>query len=251
METRIKRYSRKNRIKRKIKKMGFWKMIRFILKNLNKEIIYLTVGTIYLTYTIFKCINNVIASLFMMFPRIVKVTVIYLLIINTVINFSSIFNNNTIKKYEVKALSITSVKSLEQENNGVEEQKEEICIFDSVSCKIHKVGQKIGLNEEQILISIAISRWETGNYTSKAFLEKNNVGGMMCSSGLINYSSLEEGIEKFLLNLRDNYFNIGLDTIEKIQPKYCPVGAANDPNGLNKHWLSGVTNMYNELRSSK
>lgn len=74
-------------------------------------------------------------------------------------------------------------------------------------------------------MSIAISKWETGNYTSVAFRSKNNVGGMMCSSGLITYGSLEEGIIAFLNNLKYNYFDIGLDTLEKIQPKYCPIGA--------------------------
>ena len=50
-----------------------------------------------------------------------------------------------------------------------------------------------------------------------------------------------------LNNLKYNYFDIGLDTLEKIQPKYCPIGAANDPTGLNKYWLSGTQKKYNEL----
>ena len=28
------------------------------------------------------------------------------------------------------------------------------------------------------------------------------------------------------------------------QRRYCPVGAANDPTGLNKNWLAGVTRYY-------
>lgn len=108
-------------------------------------------------------------------------------------------------------------------------------------------GKEIGLSEEQILISIAISKHETGNYTSYAFKELNNVGGMMCNSGLRSYDSLDDGIEAYLNNLKYNYFDIGLDTLEKIQPKYCPIGAANDPTGLNKYWLSGTQKKYNEL----
>ena len=75
----------------------------------------------------------------------------------------------------------------------------------------------------------------------------NNVGGMMCNSGLRSYDSLDDGIEAYLNNLKYNYFDIGLDTLEKIQPKYCPIGAANDPTGLNKYWLSGTQKKYNEL----
>ena len=62
------------------------------------------------------------------------------------------------------------------------------------------------------------------------------------------YNSLDEGIEKFLINLKNNYFDIGLTTLEKIQPKYCPIGAKNDPTGLNKHWLNGTNKMLEELR---
>ncbi len=29
-------------------------------------------------------------------------------------------------------------------------------------------------------------------------------------------------------------------TIAGVQKIYCPVGAANDPKGINKYWLSGV-----------
>ena len=70
---------------------------------------------------------------------------------------------------------------------------------------------------------------------------------MMCNSGLITYNSLDEGIEAFLINLKNNYFDIGLDTLDKIQKKYCPIGAKNDPTGLNKNWLNGVNKMYEEF----
>lgn len=70
---------------------------------------------------------------------------------------------------------------------------------------------------------------------------------MMCNSGLRSYDSLDDGIEAYLNNLKYNYFDIGLDTLEKIQPKYCPIGAENDPKGLNKYWLSGTQRKYNEL----
>lgn len=115
------------------------------------------------------------------------------------------------------------------------------------ACKIQKKALEIGMTEEQALISVAISKWETGNWTSVAYNQKNNIGGMMCRSGLISYNSLEEGINEFVINLKRNYFDIGLTTLELIQPKYCPIGAKNDPNGLNKNWLNGTKKMYEEL----
>lgn len=129
-------------------------------------------------------------------------------------------------------------------------KEEKQCKLDDISCLIYKKGLEIGMNDEQVLISIAIAKWETGNYTSQAFKSRNNVGGMMCKKGLIRYSSLDEGIEAFIKNLKKNYFDIGLNTLEKIQPKYCPVGAKNDPKGLNKHWLNGTNKMLEQLKEN-
>ena len=103
------------------------------------------------------------------------------------------------------------------------------------------------MTKEQAKMSVSISAWETGRWTSSAYHSKNNVGGMMCNSGWITYNSLDEGIEAFLINLKNNYFYIGLDTFDKIQKKYCPIGAKNDPTGLNKNWLNGVNKMYEEF----
>jgi hypothetical protein len=76
---------------------------------------------------------------------------------------------------------------------------------------------------------------------------KYNVGGMMGKNGLMTFNSLEEGIDKMASNLKRNYFDKGLTTIEQIQKKYAPNGAANDPTGLNSYWTSGVKKYYNML----
>jgi hypothetical protein len=236
METRIKRYKRK-RIKNKIlwllKKLLklLFKLIRFIFK---------------VVYKVLEFINNMVAKLFMKLPRILRVEIIYLLIFGFSLNF---INNTPKKVFLAEAKSYNTIKHLIQaQNKPVEERNEKECVFDTISCKIAEKGKKIGLNEEQILISIAISKWETGNYTSVAFKEKNNVGGMMCNNKLKVFENLDEGIEAFINNLKNNYFDMGLDTLEKIQPKYCPVGADNDPKGLNKYWLNGTNKMLEELK---
>lgn len=244
METRVHRYSRKNRFKRRIKKLG----VKGILKILIRNIIYLLVGSVYATYLLIRAFNNLVAKFFMRLPRIMKVTIIYLLVFNLGMDVYDIFklndNLNTVSTF-ASALNINSMSV----NLSEDKSKEEVCVFDSISCKIAEKGQELGLNEEQILISIAISKWETGNYTSSAFLNKNNFGGVMCNSGLRSYSSQEEGLIHFLTNLKNNYFDIGLTTIETIGSKYCPIGAANDPTGLNKNWIPGVTQKLNELMS--
>lgn len=139
-------------------------------------------------------------------------------------------------------------KIVEVSNKVVEEQKE-VCEFnDDVACKIKEHALKIGMSEDQALISIAISRWETARWTSSLFQDKNNIGGMYCNGSFIKYNTLDDGINAFVSNLKNNYFDIGLDTVEKIKNKYCPDNADNDPNGLNKNWTNGVYTMINELR---
>ncbi len=93
----------------------------------------------------------------------------------------------------------------------------------------------------------AIAIHETGNGSSKAVNEKNNVAGMMGKNGLRSYASVEDSIFDMARNLRQNYLNQGKDTIVKIGAKYAPVGAANDPTGLNNHWTQGVNRYYNSL----
>lgn len=246
-ETRVSRYSRTNRIKRKLKNLGVKGILKKLGKFLFRNIICFMVGFVYAIYLLIRGFDNLIAKLFMKLPRIMKVAIIYLLVINLGFDIYSIFDSKESLKEVVTVANTVETQNIPV-NFTVEEQKEEICNLDSTSCKIVEKAKKIGLNEDQTLISIAISKWETGNYTSSAFKNKNNVGGMMCSSGLISYNSLDEGINAFLTNLKKNYFDIGLDTLEKIQPKYCPIGAANDPNGLNQYWLKGTNQMLIELQ---
>lgn len=105
-------------------------------------------------------------------------------------------------------------------------------------------GQKFDMNP---LFLASIAMHETGNGTSKAIREKNNVAGMMGPNGLRTYATMQESIEAMASNLRRNYLNKGLTTITEIGNKYAPVGASNDPTGLNNHWVSGVTKKLNSF----
>ena len=72
-------------------------------------------------------------------------------------------------------------------------------------------------------IPLAIARLETGHFTSRAYKEGNNVGGLSVDEVPIEYDSLDEGVDAFVSNLAENYFEEGLDTPEEIGEKYCPV----------------------------
>ena len=151
---------------------------------------------------------------------------------------------------ETKETEILEVEDV----NKVEEVVDK-CMMDYTSCKIKEVAIREGITDWKI--PVAIARHECGykdnQYLSNAFKNKNNVGGMMYydtttkSSYLITFDTIDDGIEAFVSNLKRNYFNLGLDTIEKIQPKYAPVNAQNDPYGLNEFWVSGVKSFYNDI----
>lgn len=87
----------------------------------------------------------------------------------------------------------------------------------------------------------AIAQHETGNGKSRAAIEKNNIAGMMGRNGLKAYASVEESIMDMARNLSKNYLGQGLTTLGEIGAKYAPVGASNDPTGLNNHWVTGVS----------
>lgn len=100
-----------------------------------------------------------------------------------------------------------------------------------------EAGRKYQINPSFLA---AVSMHETGNGASNAARFKNNVAGMMGKNGLKSYDSVEESIFDMARNLRQNYLDEGKLTIAQIGAKYAPIGAANDPTGLNNHWVNGV-----------
>lgn len=87
-------------------------------------------------------------------------------------------------------------------------------------------------------LPIAIAKFETGHFTSEAYTEGNNVGGLSHDEEPIEFKSLERGVEAFVTNLYHNYYAEGLDTVEEIAPKYCPI------NQL--QWAESVAQIMNE-----
>lgn len=240
--SRVERNSTKNRLKRRIKK-NTKRLPKVIARNL----IYLIVGILYTVYLIIRAFDTLIVKLFMKLPRWSRAIIIWSMVI------SSIMHNNIDKKLvsiTKELVMVTNIPVEVAKLNDIEQKEvdEYNCTMNhEISCKIENKAVKIGMTKEQAKMSVSISAWETGRWTSSAYHNKNNVGGMMCKSGLITYNSLDEGIDAFLINLKNNYFDMGLDTFDKIQKKYCPIGAENDPTGLNKNWLNGVNKMYEEF----
>lgn len=223
---------------------------RFLVKII-KFIIFVFVGTIYFIYFIFKNLHTFVGKCFMNLPRFTKVATIYTLVIcasfGLVIPY---FTNDKVENAVIQTTKIFHIKKFEIETVKAKtklRKSDLVCKkYSDIECKIFKTAKNHGLTTNQGYMLMAISKHETGNWSSSIFKNYYNMGGIIGSHGFRQYSSLDEGIEDFV-NLLDKYYiNNGRNTIELIGAKYCPVGASNDPTGLNQHWVPQVTKYYNE-----
>ena len=89
-----------------------------------------------------------------------------------------------------------------------------------IEFKIYKACEKYHV---PFSIVLAIARLETGWFTSDAYLYRNNPGGLSRNEVPLSFSSKDVGVDRFVKNLKDNYFDEGLDTPYEIGQKYCPV----------------------------
>ncbi|MCM3638263.1 peptidoglycan DD-metalloendopeptidase family protein [Sporosarcina luteola] len=105
-----------------------------------------------------------------------------------------------------------------------------------------EVAEKYGIDP---VLMAAIAFHETGSGTSAAVMLKNNPGGLMDpatgSRFLYSFSTIEEGIEAMGKTLHNRIIKDGLITIADLGSAYAPIGADNDPTGLNNHWVPAVT----------
>lgn len=109
------------------------------------------------------------------------------------------------------------------------------------SAKKHKISQDL---------FVAIVSNESGWGQSSLAKSHHNVGGLMGSGAPFKFDSIEEGIDATAKNLYDLYIKEGLTTPEKIQPKYAPNGAANDPTNMNSNWTKTVNSIMTSLNGS-
>lgn len=117
--------------------------------------------------------------------------------------------------------------------------------------KLLELQNKYGVSAS-ILAAIAIH--ESANGTSNAAKNKNNVGGVMSASSgfkeLATFDSVDECLEAMASNLKRNYIGQGLRSISQVHKKYCPIGAANDPNGINGGWGKNVDYYNRQILNS-
>lgn len=244
------------KIRKTKKKLTFKRLVKILLRNT----IYLLVAIAYLVFLLFKTINKLVVKAFKKLPRYLQIALIYTLIIGNLPNLLAIYN--TISNLEINtktlATNVSEIALIEKVENIenveivetteiVEETKNTCQLSTEIECQIYNKAIEKELTHEQAILLVAISKHETGNWTSYNFKNKNNLGGLYNGSKgtFYSYESLESGIEAFVNLLKNRYFGKGLNTIEEIGNVYCPVGASNDPNGLNQHWIPKVSQYYN------
>lgn len=105
-------------------------------------------------------------------------------------------------------------------------------------------------NIDPVLMA-AIALHETRHGTSNGVMVYNNPGGLMDSatnwSSLIRFDSLNDGLESMAKTLNRIIIKEGKSSLQEIGQVYAPIGAANDPLGLNEHWVPNVTKIVSEL----
>lgn len=100
----------------------------------------------------------------------------------------------------------------------------------------------------------AVIAHETGRGTSNAIMNYNNPAGIMDPktkwTKLKRFDTLSDGLLYSAKNLRRRYDQAGGD-LAKLASIYAPVGAENDPTGLNANWTSGVNKFYSSLAATE
>lgn len=140
------------------------------------------------------------------------------------------------RNYNVRNYSIVTAAHLEQDFQGVLMGKGEIFL------------EEARRNEICPIFLAAVAMHESAKGTSKLARQNNNVFGIFKGGKYHRFDSVDECI-KFSAKLLGGKLYAGgrNDTVAEIQKIYCPVGAANDPNGLNKHWLDGVLKYMRQI----
>lgn len=159
----------------------------------------------------------------------------------------------TLEKLQIteksKATLVKNYVELEIEyhnlSQSIQTQQDLLLTFQTI-CNIYDIEWKL---------VYAIAKHETGNFKSNAWLTKNNPGGIMYWNGkksvLRQFDNIEQGIHHMAKMIKNGYIDKGSKSIEDIGKYYAPIGANNDPNNLNQHWVKKVKQYYKDLGGAK
>lgn len=181
-----------------------------------------------------------------MIKKILQTTFIIFLLIDV-----ALLSNDVIKLRKELDSATQTINQKEQEVRLLYKELDDLIQINKELEKELKINNgtprellKIACEEYNVdyTLAVSIARVETGNFTSEVFLKYNNLGGLSNDYKWYKYNTLIEGINAYVSMLKQEYIDKGLDTPEKMQPKYCP-----GKDG--EHWISLVRKIMEEERN--
>lgn len=161
------------------------------------------------------------------------------------INYSSVPKATEVKflkiaaNYDCRSRSIVMADRLDSQLGGV------------LADKGQKIIDEARKNNLCPVFLAAVAMHESANGESKCARDKNNTFGIFDSKTRRHkyFTNVDECIEfsARLLGKSKLYCGGNNYTIAAIQKIYCPVGAKNDPNSLNKYWLTGIISKMKKI----
>lgn len=103
-------------------------------------------------------------------------------------------------------------------------------------------GNEYGV-DPRLLVAISGAESHFGTTGDAQNISKHNAWGI--GPGWTLGPSWEHGIRAAARLLGENYRT--RQSVAEVGAKWCPVGASNDPGGLNSHWVGNVSDYYSEL----
>lgn len=150
--------------------------------------------------------------------HLTRLTIIALLCVIT-----SIFADNAIVEKEAQIFGsdayIAEAAPKEEAEEEAEEQ-EPLSHYERCLKMIRAQCDEAGIPEYYTMVA-AISRLETGNFTSNLFVKHNNWGGMKENGKFASYESNFEGLHRYITMMKSKIRKYG-DNVEAMQKHYCP-----------------------------
>lgn len=137
-------------------------------------------------------------------------------------------SEETVKEEEKKPINLSDISkpsnlSASQLNSVINSRLKSV---GKSSSKLSNLGDALVKMEEEsgvnALFCLAVASLESGYGTSDAAMNKNNLFGLMRSDSLMEFSSVSECISYWGNLIKNHYIDSNRDSIEDIQPKYCP-----------------------------
>jgi hypothetical protein len=135
------------------------------------------------------------------------------------------------------SINESNIKKLESSTNYISSYQH---FKDAEDINVYEYCEETYGVDSNLIRSIEIH--ESGHYTSDLFLNKNNTWGAYRNGEWLEFESREESTKELARVLKEYYFDQGINTIELISNKYCPIDS--------DIWADSVSSIYKSLEGN-